>query len=250
LHTKAETTELEGDTKLPLQQMLCIAASNCQVAIMRELLDDGGQDSTSLITPEAISHAITGGLEAYQVLYEYDPSVIHRDLGHGDDALGQATLKEDSALVSFLLSKGVDPKNSQYFGRPTLEAAAGHSTKDIVTLLLGSGAGIEVTNALLAAVWNSRPDTLKVLLEKGVDVNEILNRDRHFTTEAIAVGAPPLHVAVSRGEQECVKLLLHYGADPFKLAVDGSTAAGRAAQAKNAKVISMIDQREQGKLGK
>ncbi len=76
----------------------------------------------------------------------------------------------------------------------------------------------EGTTAVHQAAWRNHVDMLRVMIEKGVDVN--IAED-----EPAEAGNTPLHEACARGNVQVVELLMKSGADDALLNVDGETAA-------------------------
>ncbi|TAQ91371.1 hypothetical protein B7494_g337 [Chlorociboria aeruginascens] len=197
------------------QEMLQTATAHNQPLIMRFFFTHNPHPS-SLITRDIILASLTGGVEAFKVLREIKPNITHYSFGHAGDMLGHAIRKNDFEFVEFLLAKGVDPNKSLFLDKAAIEVAAAHSTKEIVRTLLAHGARVEGTNALLSAVWNSRPDVLRLLLEDGgeIDVDEVLNREGKFP-EPVPKDVTVLQVAFEKRERECVRILVEHGADPM-----------------------------------
>ncbi|XP_066906616.1 ankyrin repeat and SOCS box protein 2 isoform X2 [Halyomorpha halys] len=102
-------------------------------------------------------------------------------------------------------------------GESILHLAAESKTPQLVTLLLESGANVNIADAngatpLLRAVNNNDIITAKFLIEKKADVNAITK-----------LGYIPLHKAVRNGNHEMVKLLLDSGSMVFKETDQGIT---------------------------
>lgn len=86
-------------------------------------------------------YAVTGGVEIWRALLAYNPDCLHWEIGEHGDALGQAVLEKDVALVRFLLEQGIDVQQSNFVGMPILPAAKSiDAGQEIVTLLTNHGA--------------------------------------------------------------------------------------------------------------
>jgi hypothetical protein len=226
--------------QVDLQTMLGTATRHNQASTMRFLFKRS-TDAPAMVTRQVIIDAIDGGLDAFKVLVEQKAEAITGSLGHMGDPLASVAMKGDIAFTTFLLSKGANPNQSELFGRPIIATASGNSTPEIVRLLLENGANIKATDALLMAVWHSRSDNLKLLLEYGAEVDELQDRGARFTQEKDFYGAPALHIATSRGEKDCVRLLLSYGANPDLIGLDGRTAIGRATEKGDASIMELLE---------
>ena len=98
------------------------------------------------------------------------------------------------------------------------------ATREIASMLLDAGADINACNRhkfagpgnspLSAAVYQDRRDVVRLLIERGADVNQ---GDR--------AGFTPLHLAAATGYLEIARILLVAGADPS--ARTGTTGGAR-----------------------
>jgi ankyrin repeat protein len=115
----------------------------------------------------------------------------------------------DATKVRLLLSRGANVNAiSPLTGRTPLLIAAGRpGAAKVVKMLLDKGADPKIRDkqgitSLIRAAFNGDPETLKVLIANGVDVN------------ACAAYETALSIAVNRNDPEIVELLLANGADP------------------------------------
>lgn len=148
-----------------------------------------------------------------------------KQLSHSGTALHDAATRGDVETLGTLLDAECDidaPDNAE---RTSLMCAAQGGHADCVRLLLQRGADVNkhsrrngCTVAHYAA-GNGHKEALLAVLCAGCDVDATSN----FTST-------PLLYAAASGHTECVQLLLQYGADVHRLADDGSTAAHYAAQ--------------------
>jgi hypothetical protein len=98
------------------------------------------------------------------------------------EAFSCACFNGCSAVVSYFLSEGVDPLGGANTGLNAFHWAANRGQKDVVAILIRSGASLEIPNAyggtvLGSAVWAAvhepKPDHLSIiqsLLDAGADV--------------------------------------------------------------------------------
>jgi ankyrin repeat protein len=220
--------------------------------------ETGSQGVTPLMNAAAI-----GSLEAMKLLVErgaevnaenafgstalmwsaHDPGKVRFLLDHGADvnkvtktgrtALMIAALSHPSAeTVSMLLKRGADPSRVDERGNNAfLSAVAGDDPATI--RLLADFAGdvnrpdpVGVTPLMVAAEMRNI-DAVKVLLEKGADVNAVSISDSprlRVRNGKVKTGAfTPLIMAATYGRPELVKLLLDAGADVNAVDVRGMT---------------------------
>jgi ankyrin repeat protein len=89
-------------------------------------------------------------------------------------------MSQNLELVTFLVSKGVDPNESRMGHGAFIDIAGGYSTLEIVKTLLSHGAEVNGTAALHVAVQKGRLDVLRLLCESGADVNAVFNSEGTF----------------------------------------------------------------------
>ncbi|KAH0606548.1 uncharacterized protein H6S33_003382 [Morchella sextelata] len=116
-------------------------------------------------------------------------------------------------------------------GTPALIVAIKKDEKESVRLLLEKGADVESKDsdgnpALISALEKS-PDMVKLLLEKGASANIIVINTIMWTGSMfprLPRGTPALIVAIKKDEKESVRLLLEKGADVESKDSDGNPA--------------------------
>lgn len=115
----------------------------------------------------------------------------------------------------------LQPRNMMFGGKDTyFEEAASYFSRESMEQVDDGG-----TTAMHGAARNGHVDMLKVMIEKGADVN--------ITQDAPAdAGNTPLHVASIYGKSEVVKLLMESGADDSLQNLDGETPAHLAVMKK------------------
>jgi ankyrin repeat protein len=142
----------------------------------------------------------------------FNPS---RPIGCGTfDSLDGAVEMENPEMVRLLLKYGARPKESTVVAAAFLNPET--ASLDILRQFLAVGANVNslqiysqnahmTWTPLDQAVYREHADVVKLLLaQKGIRVN-VVNGD----------GQTPLIIAVQKGNQEIVKMLLAAGADPF-----------------------------------
>ena len=185
-------------------------------------------DDTSLRPLQNASY--WGDIDVVQILL---PTVTHVDDpdNHGRTALHEAAWAGHRALVEILINdKGADPNVKDFHGRtplffaclsdPSGRVGDSHGTiKFLIETLHQKGLSFADINS--ATKRNRTPlrqaaargfkdvveDLLHMLRNSGADAAAVLNG------ADILKGRTALHCAAARGHQECVRLLLDFGAD-------------------------------------
>ena len=151
--------------------------------------------------------------------------------------LREAAEAGDAAAVEACLGEGADvnARGADRPGLPTaLIAASFNGRKDVVALLLGKGADLEIPNgqgrtALIAAADQGYAEVVRLLLRGGARPDP-----RDFQ------GRTALHVAGWQGHGEAVKALLEGGADPGIRDALGNTPLAIAASADVPGVVEIL----------
>ena len=127
-----------------------------------------------------------------------------------------------SAEVQHLLDKGFDPNSPSEKGVPALlYALQSEAPKSALLLARHPATQVNAANsagetALMLAVINHYTDVVKVLIERGADVNR--------------EGWTPLHYAATRGHRDMMRLLLDHDAYIDAEAPNGNTPLMMAAR--------------------
>jgi ankyrin repeat protein len=200
---------------------------------------------------EEIFEAIArGDAERVRALAEETPAVAHRRNGDGTSALLLARYYDRLDMVDALAEHAsdldvfeaaalgrvervgelvdADPEFARAYapdGFQALGLAAFFRQPDVVRLLLDRGAEVDAiarneqinTTALQAAAASGDNESARLLIDAGADVNA-----------AQPGGFTPLHAAAANGNRELVELLLERGADPGARVDDGRTPADLA----------------------
>ena len=149
--------------------------------------------------------------------------------------------QSEKAREQYQALKTIDPEAAEYLlgdiqtFSPLIRAAERGRT-EVVKLLLEKGADVNVkqigtgATALIMASQGGHTEVVKLLLEKGADVNAKDNN-----------GITALLIASSKGRTEVVKLLLGKGADVnVKTTNDGTTAMWQASQNGHTEVVKLL----------
>ncbi|PSN59416.1 ankyrin [Corynespora cassiicola Philippines] len=208
-----------------LEWTLTEAASNGHVAVVSTLFafaKDQGVDPSQILAKPTVYRIIGGGDAAVvKEIALADPDMIHRDVAHGVLPLYEAVRRRRTEVAAVLLELGADPLNSATkrigsYNSALMSLAAMAEGPRMTELLLERGTPIAQTGALHTAAHRGQLDTMRLLMQHGADVNEVLSNWRSWT---------PLHFAASKGQVDAMKLLEDSGARSDLKDKDGKTPA-------------------------
>jgi ankyrin repeat protein/L-ascorbate metabolism protein UlaG (beta-lactamase superfamily) len=135
--------------------------------------------------------------------------------------------------VALLISRGADPNVIDKNGVTALVAGIRSGEKEVVDLLLASGADPEAGGATLplyAAAREGRVDFVSALLAAGADRDVSNNRS----------GWTPLHISAIKGYGEIVRLLIDAGANVNLEDLEGNTPLLLASKYENRGVAKLL----------
>lgn len=159
-------------------------------------------------------------------------------------------------VVKFLLEHGADANVVSNDGTTTLEAASGRPSKEMIEFLLA--ADVKPTGKALAqASWIGKQDQVELLLEAGVPPEEglpsaaqgrhvkivklLLDKGADVNFKTATGGYTALHAGALQGGPEVVKALLAAQADPHITDGQGKTALHRAVTGdSNPEVVNLL----------
>jgi ankyrin repeat protein len=209
-----------------IERCFMVAAKNGHAAVISTLLAFAKRQNVNafnVMTRQAVNEAIGGGHAAvFKAMASADPNVINLELYHGARPLYEAVRRWKPELVAALLELGADPLHAKDDAgklsyHTSLMSHAAHCEGPRVTeMLLERGVPIAQTGALHSAAKGGRIDTMRVLLQHGADVDEVISSARGWT---------PLHFAATKGQVNAMKLLEEKGARSDMKDADGKTAA-------------------------
>lgn len=150
-------------------------------------------------------------------------------------SLVDAALNGDSALVTKLISEGVNVNAVVADGRNALMQAAFNGHLNIMNMLVNARAEVDVKDnfgrtPLIYASTGFFPEAIKFLLDNGAEVNTV-DKQEKFSA---------LMFAAAEGHAEVVKILLENDVDPTLKDKDGETAEEFARQNGHTEIADLI----------
>ncbi len=154
-----------------------------------------------------------------------------------ETALMKACRKGHLNVVEKLLENGANLESQDNKGNSPLLFAAYEGQTQMIDLLLKKGANIHAKNnldwnALMQACEEGHYDAAKLLVEKGSKINEIEKEK----------GVTALMLAIWKGSESIVKLLLENGTDTTIKDKNGDMARDYAAKAHRNNLVKLIDE--------
>lgn len=212
---------------LNLERALRAAAGNGQAVVVSTLLafaKEQGVDTSDIITSWIVNKTIISGHgDVFKALASADPTVINFRLGHGRLPFYEAVRLRQPDVVAALLELGADPlhpvepsKKLYGYHSSLLSHAAFSKGPRMTEMLLDHGVPIAHTAALHTAARYGYLDTMRLLMDRGADVNEVMPNWANWT---------PMHFAASKGSVDAMKLLEQNGARSDLKDEDGKTPA-------------------------
>ena len=207
-----------------LERALTVAALNGHAAVVSILLafaTQQGIDASDVIAKSTVNKIIGGGHAAVvKAVASADPNIINRSI-HGMLPLYEAVRRRQTEVVAVLLELGADPLRSASkklgsYNSSLMSLAAMAEGPRMTKMLLEHGTPVAHTGALHTAAHRGHLDTMRLLLQHGADVNEVLSNWRSWT---------PMHFAASKGQVDAMELLEHSGARSDLKDVDEKTPA-------------------------
>ncbi|CAN8101853.1 unnamed protein product [Discula destructiva] len=210
-----------------LTRALTAAAANGQAAIVSTLLvfaKERGMDASDVVNRWTINKTIDGGHAAvFKALASADPKLINFPLDHGTMPLYEAVRRRQPDVVAALLELGADPlhpvgphKTISGYNSSLLSLAAMAEGPRMTEMLLAHGVPIAEAGAIHTAARFGHLDTMRVLMERGADLDETLPKWLDWT---------PMHFAASKGRVDAMELLERSGARADLKDANGKTPA-------------------------
>lgn len=205
------------------------------------------------IYEDGIIHSALEGsdpLGFFKVFFEYGMKPDH-NLDRAINTTARAIGMNDVNLVKFFLSQGAKPTGHYLSPDDTyLGAAARRPQSEMLKLLLGSGSEVKGSQALRQAVERGQIRNADILLDVGVNVNEVFTKRDQLAGQDNIWGCP-LHFAISSSRSEApdrqaskaetVRFLLSRGAKPEVRNGQGKTALQLAVEENEDEVVRILN---------
>lgn len=216
----------QSENKTILNELLAYAIRNNAVATIPHLTSLGAsrlsEPAFDLLWPSS-------AFPAFSCLVVNGVLDINSDLDWIGTFLILAVKRHDKEHVSFYLKHGANPNLGMYarIWSALATAAEYDASLEIVEMLLAAGADLDGSDALQTAAARGRVDLVRLLLEKGANIDALGFEYCAIECRADEAGGA-LHFAVDAGSVEIMRLLLENGADLGLHDVKGRTAMQRA----------------------
>ena len=237
LHSNAEIgiRNASGDTAL------AEAVENDRSAVVDVLIGAGADVNAKDNSGRTVFFKVKSQCMAKRLMdAEADLNAISDD-GYGPTALSEAVRRGDYELVKYMLERGARIHPSGVNRSPLVQASGerGVEHAGIVELLLERGAftdkadGYSNRNALQNAAYRGSLSTVRMLLERGADVNfqDSSSRTASYT---------PLMYACLAKDFDKVYTLIENGANPSIRDQNGSTALIHASRRGGERIMSLL----------
>jgi hypothetical protein len=212
-----------------LERALTVASQYGHATVVTALLAFATEHSIPLsdvITRDVVNKTIDGGhAVVFEALATAYPEVIEIRIGHGHERLlYEAVRRRHPDIVAALLELGADPlhpvapggRQLMNFRSSLMSFAAMIEGPRTTAMLLDRGVPIAGTAALHTAAAFGHLDTMRLLMQHGADLEEVVPGWKGWT---------PTHFAASEGKADAVELLVQHGARKDAEDEDGKTPA-------------------------
>ena len=227
------TTQRAG---LTLENLTGAAAHNSHAQTISYLLTHG-VDLSSWDILLGVLHSKS--LAIYKVVLAAGYDVNH-DFDYIGDAIIYTASTDDIELAKFLLANGADVNLHLQTGQfSALAVAARSASVEMVELLIGAGAVIDQSAAVMLAAELGRVDVVRCLIRHGADFNITKNRNRFVPLHPEDEGSALLKASAA-GHVAVVELLLEKGASVDLRDGIGRTALMRAEQAGHSGIVDLL----------
>ncbi|GKZ38459.1 hypothetical protein AbraIFM66950_010683, partial [Aspergillus brasiliensis] len=242
------------DNMIPLDEnqnpLMTTAAGRGYDNVVMSLISKSKQHEVTDALPLCLA-AMCGQIKTVELLLKHvHPSNIAEFAGRALRTTSAASQESQIAIAKILIRGGADINHirpSSYFepwkfhGRTPLTAAVREKQRDLVELLLDSGANINAEGSLDTplniAIKLEAIEIALLLIERGADIS----RRSH-------TGRTPLMLAAGRGSLDLVMAILLKKADPGAKDIYGRTALYYATKGGHAKIASTLEPLLNGRL--
>ena len=220
-----------------LEQLAGIAAQYHHARILRFCISIGAN-----VNDEAVRIGLlqSGHLNVYKTAIGAGFEINYHHDGITGGPLIWATLRNHIPLATCLLSHGADPNRDvqNHVYRPLAKAAENDNVA-MIELLLGYGAQMDRSGALLVAAGNGKLEAARCLVSHGANINLIRKGDTYLYN-SIDQEESSLHLAVKGEYIEMVAFLVESGARLDLMNHEGKTALVCSVEMNNAEIFQII----------
>lgn len=253
------STDKEGNTAFNY------AARIGNITTLKNLVEKGVKfNDNAMIIASQGSRGTSNTLEVYQYLegLKIKPNAIGKN---GENVLHSIVRKEKQGdIIKYFLSKGVDANKSDNDGNtPLMNAAASSADMEVLNILLATTKDVNHANkkgvtALAQALKSNNAEVVKLLIDKGANVNVLDANEDNLTTYLIqsynpqkaedfeskikiltdkgfSIASPQkngntvYHLAVAKNDVSLIKLVERFGVNVNSKNSEGMTALHKAA---------------------
>jgi ankyrin repeat protein len=219
--------------------MMYAAARQDQVNIVKYCLDHGAVVHPDVMRVLLINRA----RETYILLLETNAVDVNYYIPWWGDMLSNVARRNDLGWAQLCLDRGADPNQNLVDEHQSILAAVAElASVEMAALLIRYGARVKGSGAIVMAAEEGKLDVVRLLLDKGADINEIgieHPTDPRFQEDM----GSALHRAVEGGHEEVVRFLLDQGADVNLKDVIGRTPLALAETKQNDGIIAVLKER-------
>lgn len=246
----------------PIEIALATAAKHGQAPVLHYLLTSVPSCSTSPTPwqplteypsplPEEWKEAHYSDLVVLRAVESSSTSVVQTLLDAGmkvdhqidkiGTPLGVAILRQSVEMVTFLLDKGANANEIGWMPPISfLARAASLPSRDILIALLDHGAKSSGSGALFMAAETGNIPAVEVLLDRGMDVDEVMKMEL-FGDERDNLGTA-LHAATEHEQAEMILYLLNKGARRDLKNGEGNTPRDVAQKGGKSEIVKIFDE--------
>lgn len=188
------------------------------------------------------------------------------DKGSSHTPLTAALYQNKSEIVRLLVNNGASVNTKDGGGSVPFILAIGMDDNDLAMELINKCASVNIydstSNALFTAIQKQKPDIVRLLIQKGADVNKVggfgikpIYRAAEFNSLEIVKllvengadiqtakenGWTPLIIAIQEKQYEIAKYLIEHGVNLTSTTKDGFTALNSAKSLERQDIIDML----------
>lgn len=222
--------------------MLYAATTADRASVAKYCLDNGAAVTRDIMRDLLISRA----KETYVLFLDAKAIDIDYYIPWFGDMLSNAATRDDFEWARLCLSRGADPNlNLVDEHKSILAAVAETASVEMAMLLIEHDAQVKGSGTIVMAAEEGKSDMVKLLLDKGADIDEIgieHPTDPRFLEDM----GSALHRPVVGGHEAVVKFLVEKGANVNLKDVMGRTPLALAQAKGNGAIVELL--RERGAL--